>query len=117
MSTTAAQARQTLLLRQESRQRQVDLQVQEVRRRLPMVAAMLRRDFGAQEVILFGSLAWGHPHEDSDVDLAVAGVPVQAMFSAAAAAEALLDRTVDLVDLTTANKTLAARIAARGQPL
>ena len=56
-------------------------------------------------VILFGSLATGHARADSDADLAVFGAAPYAavqLFDARMAAEAVLRRTVDLVDLRRA---------------
>ncbi|MBI3959071.1 MAG: nucleotidyltransferase domain-containing protein [Chloroflexi bacterium] len=38
------------------------------------LATILRRiveEYRPQKVILFGSLAWGHPDEDSDIDLLI----------------------------------------------
>lgn len=41
---------------------------------MPRLAACLRERYGATRIILFGSLAQGRFHEDSDIDLAVAGI-------------------------------------------
>ena len=54
---------------------------------------------GAREVYVFGSVVAGRAHEDSDVDLAVAGLPPERFFSTMARLENLFDRSVDLVDL------------------
>jgi uncharacterized protein len=54
---------------------------------------------GAREVYVFGSVAAGRAHEDSDVDLAVAGLPPERFFATMARLENLFDRAVDLVDL------------------
>ncbi|MBI5756399.1 MAG: nucleotidyltransferase domain-containing protein [Nitrospirae bacterium] len=42
---------------------------QEVYERLKMIGERLKKDYGAEEVILFGSYAKGEATEDSDVDL------------------------------------------------
>jgi predicted nucleotidyltransferase len=64
-----------------------------------MDAATLLRSFGATEVFVFGSAAAGELRPDSDVDLAVTGLPPQVYFSAVSKASDLLGRPVDLVDL------------------
>lgn len=52
------------------------------------VASRLQRQFGATEVIVFGSLAKGQFGEDSDIDLAVAGLKTADFFPALSAANA-----------------------------
>jgi uncharacterized protein len=61
--------------------------------------AALLRDAGAREVYVFGSVATGKAQENSDVDLAVTGLPPESFFAAMARLEDLFDRGVDLVDL------------------
>lgn len=68
-------------------------------------------------VILFGSLATGHARADSDADLAVFGAAPYAavqLFDARMAAEAVLRRTVDLVDLRRAPTVLQMQILKDG---
>ena len=63
-------------------------------------AAGVLRAFGAREVYVFGSAARGEADECSDVDLAVAGLPVEVFLKAWAQAVRLLPgRQMDLVDL------------------
>ena len=64
-----------------------------------MAAADLLRSLGATQVFVFGSAARGELRPDSDVDLAVTGLPSQVYFSAVSKASDLLGRPVDLVDL------------------
>jgi predicted nucleotidyltransferase len=54
---------------------------------------------GAKEVYVFGSAAYGPMREDSDIDLAVSGLPPAAFFRAMAKAGDVVDRPLDLVDL------------------
>lgn len=54
---------------------------------------------GASEVYVFGSTASGTAREDSDVDLAVSGLPPEVFFKAMAKAGAFFKRPFDLVDL------------------
>ena len=62
-------------------------------------AAAVLKEAGAQDVYLFGSAAHGAVQEDSDIDLAVSGIPPQRFFLAMARAAAVLQRPLDLVDL------------------
>jgi predicted nucleotidyltransferase len=54
---------------------------------------------GAREVYLFGSAARGRMREDSDIDLAVSGLPPAKFFRAHADTERALGRPLDLIDL------------------
>lgn len=78
-------------------------------------ADMLRRDFGATRVVLFGSLLQPWFHEASDVDLAVEGVPDERIDEARERAEDRIGRDVDLVCLERADAGLRARIRETGQ--
>ncbi len=64
-----------------------------------LAAAELLRRLGATDVFVFGSTIKGGSRPDSDVDLAVTGLPPQIYFSAMSKASDLLGRPVDLVDL------------------
>ncbi len=58
---------------------------------------------GAREVYLFGSSVRGIDSPESDVDLAVAGLPPESFFKAVGLARRVLKRPVDLVDLDESN--------------
>ena len=62
-------------------------------------AANLFRSMGATQVFIFGSAAKGLLRPDSDVDMAVTGLPPPVYFSAVSKASDMLGRPVDLVDL------------------
>ena len=64
-----------------------------------LAAANLLRDMGATRVFIFGSAITGGLRPDSDIDLAVTGLPSQIYFSAVSKASDLLGRPVDLLDL------------------
>jgi len=68
-------------------------------RRLIERAVLALKAAGAREVYLFGSAARGQMREDSDVDLAVSGLPPELFYRAGAEAEDALGRTLDLIDL------------------
>ena len=54
---------------------------------------------GATAVYVFGSAATGRMHEDSDVDLAISGLPPKDYISAKVKVGNLFGRSVDLIDL------------------
>ena len=62
-------------------------------------AARRLRDQGAMRVYVFGSALDGTLREDSDVDLAVEGLPAHLFFQAMAEASWIVGRPVDLVEV------------------
>ena len=54
---------------------------------------------GAKDVYLFGSVAKGNMRSDSDIDLAVSGLPPENFFKALSTVSNLLDRPIHLIDL------------------
>lgn len=68
-----------------------------------LAAAQALKAAGAREVYVFGSAANDRLREDSDVDLAVAGLPPERFLEAMGRAARALHRPVDLVDLDEAN--------------
>jgi len=64
--------------------------------------ANLLRGMGATQVFIFGSAVNGRLRPDSDIDMAVRGLPPRVYFSAVSKASNLLGRPVDLVDLDDA---------------
>jgi predicted nucleotidyltransferase len=67
--------------------------------RLIEKAAAVLKAAGAREVYVFGSAAEGHMRPQSDVDLAVAGLPPQVFFAAMSEAADVLGRPLDMIDL------------------
>ena len=61
------------------------------------------REAGACEVYLFGSAARGKLREDSDIDMAVSGLPPKSFFHAMSKAGRILNRSLDLIDLDENN--------------
>jgi predicted nucleotidyltransferase len=80
------------------------------------IAAILRKDFGARRVALFGSLAsrsdftlW------SDIDLAAWGIPAERFYAAVAAVTALsAEFKIDLVDAEVCKDSLRRAIEQDG---
>jgi uncharacterized protein len=62
-------------------------------------AAAILRSYGAQEVYTFGSATKGNFGKDSDLDLAVRGMPPENFYSAVGDALCTLERSVDVIDL------------------
>lgn len=93
------------------------------RRRAMMIAHkaadILRKEFGAQKVILFGSLAKrGAFTLFSDIDLAVEGVPPLRYFEAVARVTSFTDFIhIDLVELENCPLALRENIERDGKPL
>jgi len=72
-------------------------------RKLIEQAAAVLKAAGAREVYLFGSAATETIHEESDIDLAVSGLPPEAFFQAMGQAHSILGRPLDLIDLDEQN--------------
>jgi predicted nucleotidyltransferase len=65
---------------------------------MDQVVAVLKGS-GAQAIYLFGSAAKGTLRDDSDIDLAVSGLPPEKFFKALSLASGLSDRPIHLIDL------------------
>lgn len=87
-----------------------------LRQKLPEAVTILERH-GARRVWLFGSLATEAAGLESDVDLAVEGLPGSGVIEALAELFALFGTRVDLVRIEDAPESLRERIAATGAPL
>jgi predicted nucleotidyltransferase len=89
---------------------------QDLLRRVERAASLLKSRFGAQRVLLFGSLAhqgWFAP--DSDVDLAVEGLRGPDYWEAWRAIEEVIDdRQVDLIEIESASDSLRGAIKRHG---
>jgi len=73
------------------------------------------KELGGKRVILFGSLAVGRFRKDSDVDIAVEGLSVDAYFKALGVLEEMLeDVTFDLVDVQEALPSVLRKIEREG---
>ena len=68
-------------------------------RRLVAKAAEVLKVAGAREVYVFGSASRGTMRADSDVDLAVSGLPPEVFFKAMGQVADVLGRPFDLIDL------------------
>lgn len=89
----------------------------ELRRRLPRAVALLREQYRATRVVLFGSLATDRCHANSDVDLAVAGLMSERYFAALGDLMSIFQAPVDLVEIEQAPASLRERIDSEGESL
>jgi uncharacterized protein len=80
-------------------------------RELIKKAAEALKEAGAREVYLFGSAATGTMRDDSDIDMAVSGLPPEDFFKAMGEAHSILGRQLDLIDL--AEKSLFTEFLKR----
>ncbi len=110
---TIEDMRRTQAARQAEAARQVEAEAARLRAGLPAVAAHLR-GLGATHVYLFGSLAAQRFRQDSDVDLAVRGLPWRTVLRESVRCADMLDRHVDLVMLEEAPPSLVARVEETG---
>ena len=82
------------------------------------IAEVLLKNYGVSKVYLFGSLAWGDFTRDSDIDLAVVGLPEELFLEVYGVAEDLATPLkVDLVLLETAEPSLKERALREGKRL
>jgi predicted nucleotidyltransferase len=117
MTVTAAQAAETLRRRERERQAAARLRADALIAKLPTAKRILQERYGVRRVVLFGSMATGQPHPDSDLDLAVEGLAPEHHFAAMADLMEALGCTLDLVRTKEAPLSLAQRIAEEGRTL
>ena len=93
-------------------------QAEEARRVASALAQELRSRFGAERVVLFGSLARGEFSGRSDIDLAVWGIPPAEFYRAVAFASGRSTVwAVDLVDAEDCSESLRRNIEQEGVAL
>lgn len=79
-----------------------------------LVFVLVRR-YGVRRVILTGSLARGEFRSDSDIDLLVEGLPVDALFRAGADLERIAGRGVDLVPVESVSAVYREIVEREGR--
>lgn len=85
----------------------------DLRQKIEAAGACLR-NHGATAVYVFGSAVRGELRDDSDVDLAVEGLPAAVFFRAMAQASRIVGRAVDLLSLDL-NPVLKREVLASGE--
>ena len=83
---------------------------------LRMAGSVLSR-YGANQVILYGSMATGTYRPNSDIDLCVEGLPAQNFFRALAECLMSAHRSVSVVDLGNLHGYFRERVLAEGKIL
>lgn len=121
MSTTIspermAEYKRTAREREAARRQQLAERENEARAVSQAAARLLKVEFGATRVVLFGSLARGSGfHSGSDIDLAAAGIEPHLFFRAWAALDQLAAGfEVNLIDMRDTSERLRQIIAVEG---
>jgi len=99
-------------IRREFEQREREART--IRQRVTEAIQALVARFEVRRVWLFGSLAWGGVHEESDVDLLVEGLTGDLWDAAGAFLEERIGLPVDLVRMEEAPPGLVERVRAIG---
>jgi predicted nucleotidyltransferase len=106
--------------RPDSKEREIKIRRRQQAMRLARKAAqLLREEYGAERVLLFGSLAHhGWFTKWSDIDIATVGISPTRFYAAVAAITGISETFhVDLVDLEACSPTLKETISRVGIPL
>ncbi|MFQ6044473.1 MAG: nucleotidyltransferase family protein [Candidatus Poribacteria bacterium] len=104
----------TLLRRYENQQKMARQRAQKAWESLPKLVRILSDNYGAERVILFGSLAREEFLVNSDIDLAVSGMPTENYFKALGHLLMESPYTCDLVTIEDASDLLRQRIEEDG---
>lgn len=90
---------------------------QQARQNLIPIIDYLTKTFEIKKIILFGSLAKGKFTENSDIDLALAGIPPALYFQTLAHLQNLGDRQIDLKPLEDLDPHFLQRVMETGEVL
>jgi predicted nucleotidyltransferase len=113
-----AQYRATVRRRQAEQEQQQQARQQRGWQVAREAAQVLKQEFGAQQVWLFGSLLdVQRVRAESDIDLAIAGLPDDRYLAAVARLLDLSDFSVDLVQLEHASPRIRQMIEQKGVEL
>ena len=95
---------------------EVRVRLKEAWRLIPELARLLREEFGATQILVFGSaVSADYFSEESDIDIAAWGTPIAQYLSAVLAVNEFHDDfKVDLSDPTLCCSTLQKRIKEEG---
>jgi len=103
--------------RQMKQQAQNQRLAERARADLERIVDVLVHEFGARQVIVFGSLVRGRFGPNSDVDLAIEGIRPADFFAALARANRLTPSWVDLKPLEDLEPRFRERVLATGEVL
>lgn len=105
----------TLRERLRKATQRVEARAESLREQARVAASLLAKRHGATRVWLFGSLAWGEPHQASDVDLLVEGVAADAWLAAIKTVEDAIEAPADVLRAEDAPASLRLRVAKEGR--
>ena len=111
---TPEKAVKTLLRRHEHQQKMARQRAQKAWESLPKLVRILSDNYGAERVILFGSLAREEFRINSDIDLAVSGMPAENYFKALGHLLMESPYSCDLMTIEDAPDLLRQRIKEDG---
>jgi len=117
MPVSIAEITAHLRRRQQQKRAAAEVRAARLLALLPAAKDLLVGQHGGTSVRLFGSLARGDSGPESDVDLAVLGLPGERYFTALGELMGLFGGPVDLVRLEEAPPSLALRIQDEGRDL
>ena len=110
--------RQTMHQRDAEHRAKLNQRFVSANRVAKLASNLLRQDFQAKQVILFGSLVSQNLfHVTSDIDLAVSGLTPLDYFSAVARLQDLSTFKIDLVRIESCKPSLKAVIQGEGQEI
>jgi uncharacterized protein len=101
--------------RQAQQQAEIAQHIQQAWVDIAAIAQQLRAKFGATEMIVFGSLVRGGFDAESDLDIAVAGIPPQDFFTAMAVANQISHQWVDLKPLESLEPHFLQKVLTTGK--
>jgi predicted nucleotidyltransferase len=104
----------SVVARIEARQRAASQRADLLREQAALAVRALVAEFGIRRAWLFGSLAWGDPHGESDVDLLVEGLGSSMAAAAERRVAGIIDGPVDLVRVEEAAPGLVERVRREG---
>jgi predicted nucleotidyltransferase len=103
--------------RQSKQQLQNQQLAQKARQDLEKIIDLLVTEFKVKKIILFGSLVKGNFSAESDIDLAVEGIPKSDYFSVLARINSMSERWIDLKPLEALEPHFLKRVLQTGECL
>lgn len=99
---------------QQQQSAQLERLKQQAWRDVQDIAQVLRQEFGATGVFVYGSLVKDRFTADSDIDIAVAGLAKERFYEAMAVVNDVCDRWVDLKPIESLEPYFWQRIQSQG---
>ena len=100
--------------RRHQEEAQIKLAKQQAWDQAQRATTLLKQEFGATRILVFGSLVKNRFSLESDIDMAVAGVAKDRFFEAVAAVNGGCDRWIDLKPIESLEPYFWQRIQSQG---